>query len=43
VSNMVLLCQRCHHDLHFGQYTITITQGIPTITPTRLRAPPLTA
>ena len=43
VSNMVLLCQRCHHDLHFGQYTITITQGIPTITPTRRRAPPHTA
>ena len=43
LSNLVLLCGRCHHDLHFGQYTITITQGIPTITPTRLRAPPHTA
>ncbi len=24
VSNMVLLCSRCHHDLHHGRYTITI-------------------
>jgi hypothetical protein len=30
VSNMVLLCSRCHHDLHHGRYTITMTQdGIP--------------
>lgn len=30
VSNMVLLCSRCHHDLHHGRYTITMTPtGIP--------------
>jgi hypothetical protein len=43
VSNMVLLCSRCHHDLHFGQYTITMDQGIPRITPTTGRAPPVSA
>jgi hypothetical protein len=43
VSNMVLLCSRCHHDLHFGAYTITIDQGIPRITPTTTRAPPVSA
>ena len=41
LSNLVLLCGRCHHDLHFGQYTITMNHGIPTITPTQpSRAPP---
>jgi hypothetical protein len=40
---MVLLCSRCHHDLHFGQYTITMDQGIPRITPTTGRAPPVSA
>ncbi len=40
---MVLLCQTCHHDLHFGHYTITMNQGIPHITPTTSRAPPRTA
>ena len=43
VDNLVLLCQRCHHDLHFGEYTITIDHGIPRITPTSTRAPPQTA
>ena len=43
LSNMVLLCQTCHHDLHFGHYTITMNQGIPHITPTTSRAPPRTA
>ncbi|MEZ5185424.1 MAG: DUF222 domain-containing protein [Candidatus Nanopelagicales bacterium] len=39
VTNMALLCSRCHHDLHHGNYTITIDEhGIPTITSTR--APP---
>ena len=39
LSNMVLLCSRCHHDLHHGRYTITMpTDGIPTITASR--APP---
>jgi hypothetical protein len=28
-----LSCSRCHHDLHFGQYTITMGLGIPSITP----------
>lgn len=40
LNNLVLLCGRCHHDLHFGQYTITMNHGIPTITPTTSRAPP---
>jgi len=32
VSNMVLLCSRCHHDLHHGRFTITMTpEGIPQI------------
>jgi hypothetical protein len=39
----VLLCSYCHHDLHFGAYTITMDQGIPRITPTTGRAPPLSA
>lgn len=39
LDNLVLLCSRCHHDLHFGLYTITIdTHGVPHITSTR--APP---
>ena len=30
VSNLVLLCSRCHHDLHHGRFTITMTPaGIP--------------
>ena len=29
LSNLVLLCSRCHHDLHAGRYTITMdTHGI---------------
>ena len=40
VSNLALLCARCHHDLHHGRYTITVDEyGIPTITATR--GPPL--
>ncbi|MCU0278748.1 MAG: HNH endonuclease, partial [Candidatus Nanopelagicales bacterium] len=42
LENLVLLCSRCHHDLHFGTYTITISHGIPEITPTT-RAPPQAA
>ena len=39
LSNLALLCSRCHHDLHHGHYTITMDHhGIPTITTTR--APP---
>ena len=39
LSNLALMCSRCHHDLHNGHYTITVdTQGVPTITATR--APP---
>jgi predicted HNH restriction endonuclease len=30
VSNLVLLCSRCHHDLHHGRHTITMSPaGIP--------------
>ncbi|MEZ5184121.1 MAG: DUF222 domain-containing protein [Candidatus Nanopelagicales bacterium] len=36
LSNLVLMCSRCHHDLHNGHYTITMdTHGVPTITATR--------
>ncbi|MCU0279968.1 MAG: HNH endonuclease, partial [Candidatus Nanopelagicales bacterium] len=36
LSNLALLCARCHHDLHMGLYTITMdTHGIPHMTPTR--------
>ncbi len=39
LSNLCLLCSRCHADLHHGHYTITTnTHGTPTITSTR--APP---
>jgi len=32
VSNMALLCSRCHHDLHHGRFTITMTpDGTPEI------------
>jgi hypothetical protein len=43
LSNLVLLCNRCHHDLHHGHYTVHIDQGIPRITPVTDRSPPLTA
>jgi hypothetical protein len=40
ISNMVLLCSRCHHDLHAGVYTVTMNpDGIPIITVNR--GPPL--
>ena len=42
LANLVLLCSRCHHDLHHGHYTITKTHGIPHITTTGTRAPPQT-
>ena len=36
VSNLVLLCSRCHADLHLGHYTITMTSDqVPIIRPTR--------
>jgi len=42
LSNLALMCSRCHHDLHNGHYTITVdTHGVPTITSTR--APPHSA
>ncbi len=42
LSNLALLCSRCHHDLHHGRYTITVNQdGVPEITTTP-RAPPAT-
>jgi hypothetical protein len=43
LSNLVLLCSRCHHDLHHGHYHVTMNQGVPTITPTATSAPPQTA
>ncbi|MFN8185078.1 MAG: DUF222 domain-containing protein [Candidatus Nanopelagicales bacterium] len=42
VSNLVLLCSRCHHDLHHGRFTITMTpDGIPQIHVSR--GPPVAA
>ncbi|MFN8184202.1 MAG: DUF222 domain-containing protein [Candidatus Nanopelagicales bacterium] len=39
LSNLCLLCARCHADLHHGLYTITVDgHGVPTIVSTR--APP---
>ncbi len=36
LSNLALLCSRCHHDLHEGRFQITIdTHGIPHHTPNR--------
>jgi hypothetical protein len=36
LQNLVLMCSRCHHDLHHGHYTITMQpNGVPTITTTR--------
>jgi hypothetical protein len=36
LSNLALLCSRCHHDLHHGLYTITLDpHGVPVITATR--------
>ncbi len=43
LPNLVLPCNRCHHDLHHGHYTVTVNRGIPTITPAEDRAPPLLA
>ena len=39
LSNLVLMCSRCHHDLHHGHYTVTFDEhGVPSITSSR--APP---
>jgi hypothetical protein len=39
LSNLALLCSRCHHDLHLGHYVITVaSHGEPIIQATR--APP---
>lgn len=36
LSNLALLCDRCHADLHHGHYTIAMDgHGIPHITPSR--------
>ncbi len=35
LDNLCLLCPRCHADLHHGRYTISMTGGLPTITPTK--------
>ncbi len=35
LDNLCLLCPRCHADLHHGRYSITMTAGLPTITPTK--------
>lgn len=39
VSNMALLCSRCHHDLHAGRLTLTMQREQPVITthPSRRR------
>lgn len=31
IDNMALLCGRCHTDLHYGHYTIEMTDGRPEI------------
>lgn len=33
LPNLALLCARCHTDLHRGHYSITVTDGKPSITP----------
>ena len=43
LSNLVLLCSRCHHDLHHGLYTVQMDRGVPHITLAADRSPPLTA
>jgi len=43
ITNLVLLCSRCHHDLHFGVFTVRMDQGTPIIGPAPSRAPPQTA
>ena len=43
VRNMVLLCSRCHHDLHLGHFEVEMEEGLPRITAGPGRAPPLTA
>ena len=43
VGNLVLLCQRCHHDLHFDAYTIQMEQGSPRVAPSASRSPPCSA
>ncbi|WP_406047943.1 DUF222 domain-containing protein [Kribbella sp. NBC_00889] len=42
VSNLVLLCRRHHIDLHAGDWTITITDGVVHVSrPTWADAPPI--
>ncbi len=43
VRNMVLLCSRCHHDLHLGHFEVEMEEGLPRVTAGPGRAPPLTA
>ena len=31
LTNLCLLCSRCHHDLHDGRYTIVVAAGVPAI------------
>ena len=43
LTNMVLLCSRCHHDLHFCRFTITMDPvGTPQIAAIHDRSPPRT-
>ena len=39
IDNLVLLCPRCHHDLHLGHFAVVMSaEGIPLLTESR--APP---
>ncbi len=37
LSNLCLLCPRCHRDLHLGYFTIVMVEGLPEITVHRRR------
>jgi hypothetical protein len=41
LENLCLLCQRCHTQLHLGDYSIVMDHGLPVMTPQPSRAPPL--
>ena len=41
LSNLALLCSRCHHDLHRGRYAITMSDGLPYVS--GIRPPPIRA
>lgn len=43
LRNLVLLCSRCHHDLHFGLFTVSMDDGIPMLGPAPGRSPPMSA